>query len=75
MESQSRARFNPVLSAFSALAPVPIAHNGLGRRPGVAEGLQQLGVENNRRLISQIESMIADFDRTRLMRLRRWGCY
>jgi hypothetical protein len=64
MGSQSRARINPGLSAFSAFAPVPIADEGLGRRRGVAEGLKQLGVENNRRLVSQIESMIADFDRT-----------
>jgi hypothetical protein len=64
MESQSRDRINSGLSEFSALVPVSIAHKGVGRRRGVAEGLKQLGVENNLRLISQIESMIADFDRT-----------
>jgi hypothetical protein len=64
MESQSRARINSGLSAFSALAPVPVGYNRLVRRRGVAEGLTQQGVENNRRLISQIETMIADFDRT-----------
>jgi hypothetical protein len=64
MESQSRARINPGFGAFSALAPIPIAGKGLGRGRAVADGLKQLRVENNRRLVSQIEAMIADFDRT-----------
>jgi hypothetical protein len=64
MESQSRARINPGLGAFSALAPIPIADKELHRGRGVADGLKQLGVENNRRWVSQIEAMIADFDKT-----------
>jgi dynactin complex subunit len=64
MESQSRARINSGLSEFSALPSVPIADKGLGRGRVVADGLKQLGVENNRRWVSQIEAMMADFDKT-----------
>jgi hypothetical protein len=63
MENQSRARINSDLGASSALAPIPIA-KGLGRGRVVADGLKQLRVEDNRRLVSQIEAMIADFGRT-----------
>jgi hypothetical protein len=64
MESQSRARISPGRGASSAFPPVPIADKELHRGRGVADGLKQLGVENNRRWVSQIEAMIADFDKT-----------
>jgi hypothetical protein len=64
MESQSRARISPDLGAFSAFPPVPIADKELHRGRGVADGLKQLGDENNRRRVSQIEATIADFDKT-----------
>jgi septation ring formation regulator EzrA len=49
---------------FLLSPPVPIADKELHRGRGIADGLKQLGDENNRRRVSQIEATIADFDKT-----------
>jgi hypothetical protein len=74
MEIRSPARIKPGLNEFSTLALGSSADELLGPNRRVAERLnhlKQLGIENNRRQVSQIEAMIADFDRS-ANELERW---
>jgi hypothetical protein len=60
--------FGTMLDDFPALArptPIdPVGRHGWSRRAGERlDRLKQLGIDNTRRHVTQIEGMIADFDR------------
>ena len=67
MKSQREFCIESVLNEFPALARPPSGpNNGLGRDGRVGERLnrlKQLGIENTRLLVAQIEATIADFER------------
>jgi hypothetical protein len=59
MRSQSQFCVRSVLNGYPTLAPAP---GGPNKR--FVNRLKQPGIENNRQRISQIEAIIADFDKT-----------